>query len=278
MIEHFTDQYTAPNTVIDESLFEAVSPRLTPQQCNMLTTEVTPEEIKEAPFSIGSERAPGPNGYTSKFFEVFWETTQPQLIEMVRSFFTSLSIHPLMNHTNLTLIPKIDHPSKPSQFRPIGLCNVTYKIISKILVNRIRPILPFLISSYQSAFVSQRSIHENIAIAVELFHYIRTSNRTKDPKISLKLDIQSLDWGFIKKAFARLGFPSTFMDYIMLCISTVTYSININDTPHGYITPTRGIRQGDPLSSYIFIICAKILSTNLGILENQKKIEGLRIS
>lgn len=189
ILDHYSQQYMAPPTEINEEIFTNIRPRLTHRQSDVLTKEVTTTEIKQALFSINSESAPGPDGYTSKFFKVFWETTHPQLIAMVRSFFNNLNMHPLMNHTNITLIPKVDHPSKPSQYRPIGLCNVTYKIISKNLVNRIRPLLPFLISPYQSAFVPQRSIHDNIAIAGELFHHIRTSSLTKDPKIALELDI-----------------------------------------------------------------------------------------
>lgn len=149
-------------------------------------------------------------------------------------------------------------------------------------MNRLRPILQFIISPYQSAFVPNRAIHDNISIAAELFHHIRTAAPTIHPKIALKLDIKkafdNLDWGFIEVSLMKLGFPKQFIRYIMTCITTVTYGININGTMTGNIKTTRGLRQGDPLSPYIFIICAEILSTNLGKLEMQGKLEGLKMS
>lgn len=274
LVGFFSNQYRAEPTIIDYSLFEDIHTRLSTHHCIALIAPVTFEEFELA--------LQGHDGYTGKFFKDLDHFTGLALWGMVEHFFTHKHIQYPINHTNINLIPKNQNPKQPSDFRPIGLCNVTYKVITKFLVNRLRPILQFIISPFQSAFVPNRAIHGNISIAAEIFHHIISSPPTKHPKNALKLDIKKvydrLDWGFVKEAFMKLGFPNLFIQYIMACITTVTYAININGTSQGHITPTRGIRQDDPLSPYIFIICAEILSTRLGKLEMDGKLEGLKIS
>lgn len=110
-----------------------------------------------------------------------WDIVGSKLINLVTDFFESGSFSSQINHTHLTLIPKIKNPENPSQFRPIGLCNVSYKVISKIIVARLRPLL---INPHQNAFIPKRSIQDNIALGMELFHSIRTSQPGKQPKFS----------------------------------------------------------------------------------------------
>ncbi|XP_026430513.1 uncharacterized protein LOC113327548 [Papaver somniferum] len=282
LVRHFDNQYNAGPITIDLNLFNNFLPRISSNRCMELMRPPSNEEIHKALLSIGSEKAPGPDGYTSKFFKEYWDLTNPQIFELVHNFFENVELYAPFNHTTITLIPKNDAPSNPNEFRPIGLCNVVYKIISKLLADRLRPILQFMIIPYQSAFVPNRAIHDNIDIATELFHHIRQSASTNNPKIALKLDIKkaydSLDWGFIRLSLKALGFPPKFIDHIMVCITTVNYSVNVNESLHGKIIPKRGLRQGDPLSLYIFILCAEILSTNLARLEEEGKMKRLKIS
>lgn len=144
--QFYASQYDAPTTTIDLSLFTCISNRLTLTQCSGLTKEVTEEEIESAIHSIGTNKAPGPDGFTSKFYITFWPSIKPQIIAMVQHFFEHSQLEKPFNHTNITLIPKNQNPTKPNHFRPIGLCNVAYKVIAKILVNRLRPLLQFMIS------------------------------------------------------------------------------------------------------------------------------------
>jgi len=121
---------------------------------------------------MGDDKAPGPDGFTAKFFKKSWEIVGADVVKAVQSFFSSGRLLGQVNATIISLIPKVPHPETPSQFRPISCCNVLYKVITKILANRIKPILSGLVEVSQAAFVPGRSIGDNVLLAQELvFQY-----------------------------------------------------------------------------------------------------------
>ena len=126
-----------------------------------------------------------------------------------------------------------------------------------------RRLLEKLISPVQSAFVPGRSIHDNILLTHEIMHKFKTL-KNKTSWVAIKLDMEKaydrLEWDFILKCLQELGFHPVWNKWIMECISTVSYSIIVNDEPNGLFKSSRGIRQGDPLSPYIFIICMEVLN------------------
>lgn len=106
---------------------------------NDLTTEVTLEEVKTAVFQLGSTKAPGPDGLNGQFYQHFWEEVQQDVFKEVQNFFISGILNPVLNKTHISLIPKVPNPERLEQYRPISLCNFSYKIISKVLANRLKP-------------------------------------------------------------------------------------------------------------------------------------------
>lgn len=121
---------------------------------NRLTEIPSDSEITEAARSINGGKAPGPDGFSAKFHHSYWHIVGKDVIEDVRSFFVTGFLHPQQNETHVRLIPKVSGPRKVADYRPIALCNTHYKIIAKILTRRLKPLLPDLISTTQSAFVS----------------------------------------------------------------------------------------------------------------------------
>ncbi|KAM1060770.1 hypothetical protein ACFX2B_025119 [Malus domestica] len=134
-------------------------------------------------------KSPGPDGFNAGFFQHHWETVGCVVIGMVKTFFQSDCLLKELNHTNIVLIPKVDNPRKMTQFQPISLCNVVYKIISKVLTNRLKKVISKVISLNQSAFVAGRQISDNILLVHELLHSIKQGNEDGINHMALKLDM-----------------------------------------------------------------------------------------
>ena len=154
-----------------------------------------------------------------------------------------------VNHTFITLIPKNVNPETTAHYRPISLCNTVYKILAKILVNRMRPILQRIIHPTQSAFIPQRTIHDNILIAHEVVNKFKHM-KGKKGYVALKLDMEKaydrIEWDFLLSCLQQLGFHDTWVRWIKECISTVSYSLIINNEPHGFLNRPEGFAKGTP--------------------------------
>lgn len=169
-----------------------------------------------------------------------------------------------------------------AEYRPIALCNVYFKIISKLLSLRLKPVLSSIISEHQSAFIPERAIQDNILITHEVLHFLKASKAEKRCTMAVKTDMSKaydiVEWGFIAKVLKRLGFHEIWTNWIMQCVTTVTYSYLVNDSSYGEVQPYRGIRQGDPMSPYLFILCGEVLS---GLCKNAAKngdLQGVRVA
>lgn len=167
-----------------------------------LTKDVTIKEIRNSVFSVGPTKAPGPDGFTGDFYQQFWPEINQTIVKEVQSFFANDFLDPTHNHTNLCLIAKVEAPTTMSDFRPIALCNVSYKIISKILVNRLKKHLSGIITENQAAFIPGRMITDNIIIAHEIYYSLKSRKRQANSYMALKTDITKaydrLEWKFLQ--------------------------------------------------------------------------------
>lgn len=179
------------------------------------------------------------------------------------------------NHTLICLVPKTSFPSEVHHFRPIGLCTTLYKIVTKILVRHLKPIIPHLISFNQGAFVPRRKECDNIIIAQEISNNFLKKKGDSNAWMMIKLDLKKtydkINWDFIYSALALFHFPQKWITLITICISYVQHSIIVKSCLSDFFSPKWGIRQGDPLSPYLFILCMELLTSLIN-----KEVAGKR--
>ena len=176
--EHFQTKFISlfseEETFFPPDLEHLIQPSISSEDNVELCRVPTPDEIKGVLFDMQSLKAPGPDGFPPLFYKHFWPTVGAHVIKAVQSFFINGKMLPETNRNFIVLIPKIPNPSNVNHYRPISLCNVVYKVISKLLVVKLRPFLDKLISPSQSAFVPGRWIAENQVLVKELMHSFNT--------------------------------------------------------------------------------------------------------
>lgn len=228
-----------------------------------LTTIPSKDEIGKEVFSMGPYKAPGFDGFPPIFFRSNWEIIGESLCRFITEFFQGTKSVEEANKTLISLIPKKDNPFLVSHFRPISLCTVHYKCIAKIINQRLKVCLDSIISPFQASFVLGRQIQDNIIIRQEIMHIMKKTRR-KLGFFAMKIDIEKaygrIRWEFLKQVLIEAGMSSDFISLIMNCISTVSYNVLWNGNQSEFFSPQRGLRQGDPLSPFLFVMCMDRLS------------------
>jgi len=262
-------------------LTDVVQRKITEEMNNSLIKEFTPEEVKAVVDSIGDLKAPGPDEMPAVFYKQFWDVIGEKVTKEVLDVLNGGLIPEGWNETTIVLIPKVKNPDKLKDLRPISLCNVIYKIVSKALANRLKQILLEMISPAQSAFVPGRLISNNILIAYELTHYMKQKKKGKEGYAAVKLDMSKaydrVEWHFLAQMMEKLEFHQRWINVVMKCVSSVSYKIRVNGELTETFKPERGQRQGDPLSPYLFLLCAEGFSALLQRAEEIRLMRGVKV-
>jgi hypothetical protein len=275
-VELFQKQHNVAVPVIN-----VIRQSITVADNELLTAPFSKAEFRDAMFSMHPDKCPGSDGFNPGFYQHFWNLCSDEIFKECCAWLDSGYFPPDLNMTNIALIPKGNLQTSMRDWRPIALCIVLYKLISKVLANRLKAVLPKCISDSQSAFVPSRSILDNAMAAIEVIHFMQTKTRGNDRYVALKLDISKaydrMDWDYLRDVMVKIGFNNKWIHWISMCVESVDYSVIVNNEPVGPVIPGRGLRQGDPLSPYLFIICAEGLSSLIQDAEQRQVISGTRI-
>uniref|UniRef100_A0A803P5W9 Reverse transcriptase domain-containing protein n=1 Tax=Cannabis sativa TaxID=3483 RepID=A0A803P5W9_CANSA len=237
---YFTDLCTSFNPEIPNDLEKMYDNKIDEEVNRNLTSISLFEEIKEVVFNIHPLKSPGPDGLPGCFFRKYWDSVGRKVCLAIQEAFRIGEIHPRLNYTFICLILKVENSRRMDEFCPISLCNFPYKVITKILSNRLRPYMERLISPFQSAFIPGRWITESSILTQELVHKIRKKSGMGG-LIAIKLDMLKasdiMEWTFILKVLKANGLDDKSCGIIMSCVTGVTYSILLNGSPLKKIKP-----------------------------------------
>ncbi|KAI9180674.1 hypothetical protein LWI28_007084 [Acer negundo] len=200
------------------------------------------EEIKKEIFYMNPTKALGCDGLPAVFFQKYWESIGPNVVDACLSVLNNGGTVDGMNKTIIALIPKIQNPVAITNYSPINLCNVIYKAIAKAMTNKLKHVLGDVISATQCAFIPGRLILDNTIVGFESLHMLKQRKR-KRGSMAIKLDMSKaydrVEWAFLDGMMRRLVFSMKWVDLVMGCVSLVSYSICINGEVCGNIKPSR---------------------------------------
>jgi hypothetical protein len=210
-----------------EEVLECVHSRVTQEMNEDLSKPFSGDEVWEALQEMGDIKAPGADGIPAILYKKFWSLVGERVKGEVLAVMNGAYMPNGWNDTVVVLIRKTKPPGKLKDLRPISLC-----LISKVLANRLKLVLPEIISPFQSAFESGRLITDNILLAYELTHYLNHRRKVKTGVAAVKLDINKaydwVEWSFLQMMMLKLGFTEEWVSQVMKCVTSVSYRIKVN--------------------------------------------------
>lgn len=219
----------SPSSGDYDPVLKVMNTKILAEDNDSLLVPFTKVEFYQALKQMHPDKAQGPDGFGSAFYQKFWELTGDDIFREGVSWLEQGMFSYGLNDANIVLIPKCKDPSTMND-----------------LANRLKGVLPKVISETQFAFIKGRSITDNVMIAFELLHYMKRNTTKKRGEVAFKIDISKaydhVDWGYMRLLMLKLGFDQRWVNIVMMCLSTVRYSVLVNDQKVGAITPGRGLR------------------------------------
>jgi hypothetical protein len=232
-----------------------VFPQLSEEENNCLISPFSMEEIEEVVQCSDGNKSPGPDGFNFAFLKNFWDLIKGEIQILFDQFHGNSCLPKSFLSFFITLIPKVSSPCSFSDFRPISLLGCLYKIIAKVLTKRLASVMDTVISTNQSAFIKGRNLVDGVLIVNEL---VDLAKKSKKECLIFKVDFEkaydSVDWSFLEYMLRRCGFSVKWIGWIRACVFAGNLSVLVNGSPTGEISIQRGLKQGDPLAPFLFLL------------------------
>ena len=286
ILEHVKNYYSdlfasREHTINDQAISNILDniniKKLPDSQSHSIEGPITIEELSYSLNKMKTNKTPGSDGYPSEFFKVFWGKLKYLILNAINEGYEKNELSITMRHCVISCLPKGD---KPRQFlknwRPVSLLNVTYKMASAVIASRLKLVLDQIISNTQSGFLSNRYMGETTRLVYDIMNYLEHKNQTG---LLVLIDFQkafdSVSWKFLYKAMEAFNFGPSMIKWVNIFNNNITASI----IQYGHLSDPfpiqRGCRQGDPIASYLFLLCAEVLFL---LIDGNKDINGIKIS
>ncbi|KAA3487748.1 reverse transcriptase [Gossypium australe] len=250
--DFFKELFSSKGVANPDKVLEGIEVKITEEINNDLVAPFQEEEIWKALKKMGPTKSPGPDGFPALFYQRYWHIVGKDVTGYCLGFLNERKGVEDINNTDIVLIPKVPHPSNMVNFRPISLCSVIYKIVAKAVANRLQGVIGNCIDKVQSAFVPGRLISDNVLLAYEILHTFKKKRTGRKGFMAVKVDMSKAYDRFLIRSL-QIGRGSNFK-------------------------PARGLRQGDPLSPFLFLICSEGLSSLMRLAKEEGLIKGARAS
>ncbi|GKC06801.1 RNA-directed DNA polymerase, eukaryota [Tanacetum coccineum] len=274
---HFAHRFnkSKPFRLLLETQFPNV---LSTEQVAELERDISNEEIKRAVWDCGESKSPGLDGYTFEFFRCYWNFIDQDVVATVKCFFNSGSLPRGCNSSFIALILKIQDAKVVQDFRPITLIGSVYKIISKILANRLSQVIYDLISEVQYAFLANRQILDGPFILNELISWCKSKkNKAMVFKVDFEKAYDSVRWDYLNDILCKFGFGDRWRMWINGCLNSSMGSVLVNGSPSSEFQFFKGLKQGDPLSPLLFILVMESLHISFNHVLEARLFTGVSI-
>jgi hypothetical protein len=253
-------------------------PSLSAEENLMLIQPFFLEEIEDVINDCDGNKSPGPDGFNFNFVKAFWSVMKVEMRILFHQFHGNATLPKSFSSYFVAIIPKVNSPLSLGEYRPISLLGCLYKIVAKVLAKRLSKVMNSLVASTQSAFLKERYLVDGVMIVNEIVDLAKKSGRGC---LILKVDFEnaydSVEWSFLDYMLERFGFCDKWRSWIRACVFSGNMSILVNGSPTEEINIKRGLKQGDPLAPFLFLLVAEGLGGLMKKAVEQNCFRGFRI-